>query len=127
MKALQARAAGLVMAALLLAGCAPGGGSPAATTVPGTTPASAAATAAAATITIKDFEYGAPVTVPPGAVVAVSNMDNAPHTVTADQSPAFDVDVRGAGTATFTAPTAPGTYPYHCTYHPTMQGLLTVK
>ena len=128
MKALQARAAGLAMAALLLAGCAPGGGRPAATTVPGTTPASAAPTAAAAaTITIKSFEYGAPVTVPPGAVVAVTNMDNAPHTVTADQSPAFDVDVRGAGTATFTAPSAPGTYPYHCTYHPNMKGVLTVK
>jgi plastocyanin len=47
--------------------------------------------------------------------------------VTADQGSAFDVDIRGGGTATFTAPTAPGTYAYHCTYHPNMHGTLTVK
>lgn len=134
MNALQARAAGLVMVALLvagcaLAGCAPGGGSPAATTVPSATPATATATAAAAaSITIRNFEFGAPVTVPPGAVVSVTNMDNAAHTVTVDQGSAFDVDVRGSGgTATFTAPSSPGTYPYHCTYHPNMHGILTVK
>jgi plastocyanin len=84
--------------------------------------------AAAATITIKDFGYGEPVTVAPGAVVAVINMDAAPHTVTAEKDKAFDVDVRGSGaTGTFTAPTEPGTYPYFCVYHPNMKGTLTVK
>jgi plastocyanin len=133
MKAIQVRAAVLLMAAFLLGGCAPGGGSSGAATSPaaGVTaaPATGAATAtAAATITIKNFDFGTPVTVAPGAVVMVTNMDSAAHTVTADQGSAFDVDVRGSGgTATFTAPSVPGTYPYHCTYHPNMHGTLKVK
>ncbi|GAA1789364.1 hypothetical protein GCM10009712_40890 [Pseudarthrobacter sulfonivorans] len=130
MTAIQARAATLLIAALLLAGCAAGGGSSGATTSPGKAPATGAASAvaAAATITIKDFEYGATGTVPPGAVVMVTNMDSAAHTVTADQGSAFDAKVAGSGgTATFTAPSTPGTYPYHCTYHPNMHGTLTVK
>ncbi|MGI8612722.1 MAG: cupredoxin domain-containing protein [Nocardioidaceae bacterium] len=40
----------------------------------------------------------------------------------------FDVNVTaGGGTATFTAPTKPGSYPYHCTYHSSMHGTLVVK
>lgn len=125
MRAIKAEAAVLLMAALLVGGCGSGGGSPA-PSGPGTTSGTVAAGAPA--ITIKDFEYGAPLTVAPGAVVTVTNMDSAGHTVTADQGQAFDVDVRGSGgTATFTAPSAPGSYPYHCTYHPNMHGTLTVK
>ena len=55
------------------------------------------------------------------------NMDAAAHTVTADEGSAFDVQVNGGGTATFTAPTKPGSYAYHCTYHPGMHGTLVVK
>ena len=114
------------MAALLAGGCGSGGGSPTASSAPATTTGPAAAGAPA--ITIKDFEYGEPLTVAPGAVVTVTNMDSAGHTVTADVGEAFDVDVEGSGgTATFTAPSAPGSYPYHCTYHPNMRGTLTVK
>lgn len=126
MRAIRAKAAVLLMMALLVGGCGSGGGSPA-PSGPGTTTAAAAAAGAPA-ITIKDFEYGAPLTVAPGAVVTVTNMDSAGHTVTADTGRAFDADVKGSGgTATFTAPTAPGSYPYHCTYHPNMHGTLTVK
>jgi plastocyanin len=126
-RAIQAKAAVMLMAALLVGGCGPGGGSPAASPGPGTA-TTGAVTPGAPTITIKDFEYGAPLTVAPGAVVTVTNMDAAGHTVTADEGQAFDVDVRGSGgTATFTAPSEPGSYPYHCTYHPNMRGTLTVK
>nr|WP_201762413.1 cupredoxin domain-containing protein [Pseudarthrobacter psychrotolerans] len=126
MRAIQTKAAVILMAALLVGGCGSGGGSPAASPGPGT--ASGAVTPGAPTITIKDFEYGALLSVAPGAVVTVTNMDSAGHTVTADQGQAFDVDVKGSGgTATFTAPSAPGSYPYHCTYHPNMHGTLTVK
>lgn len=125
MGAIQAKAAVLLMAALLVGGCGSNGGSPAAS--PGPTTAGPV-TAGAPAITIKDFAYGAPLRVAPGAVVTVTNMDSAGHTVTADQGEAFDVDVRGSGgTATFTAPSAPGSYPYHCTYHPNMRGTLTVE
>lgn len=129
-----------VFFALILAGtsgCASGGGSPAATSSAppvATAPASQAATgspdstSSAASITIKDFAFGDPITVSPGATVTVTNMDTAEHTVTADQGSAFDVEIQGGGvTATFTAPSAPGTYAFHCTYHPGMHGTLTVK
>ena len=126
MGAIQAKAAVLLMVALLVGGCGSGAGSPASSPGPGTT--AGAVTPGAPTITIKDFEYGEPLTVPPGAVVTVTNLDAAGHTVTADQGQAFDVDVRGSGgTATFTAPSAPGSYPYYCTYHPNMRGTLIVK
>ncbi|WP_427174567.1 cupredoxin domain-containing protein [Arthrobacter sp. 92] len=79
-------------------------------------------------ITIKDFAFGTPITVAPGATVTVTNQDSADHTVTADQGQAFDAKVKGSGgTATFTAPSRPGTYAFHCTHHPNMHGTLTVK
>ncbi|WP_255770730.1 cupredoxin domain-containing protein [Pseudarthrobacter sulfonivorans] len=130
MKAIQSRSAALLMAALLLGGCATGGGSSGTTSSPAPASASGAAgaTTSAATITIKDFGYSASITVAPGTAVTVTNMDSAAHTVTADQGQAFDARVAGSGgTATFTAPSTPGTYPFHCTYHPNMHGTLTVK
>jgi plastocyanin len=135
----------LLLAALLtlVAGCGSGGGSPAPTSAaPGTASASmpmessstlpsttqGTQNSAAATITIKDFAFGSPITVSPGATVSVTNQDTAEHTVTADQGQAFDTEVKGSGgTATFTAPSQPGTYAFHCTYHPNMHGTLTVK
>lgn len=127
MRAIQTKAAVLLTTALLLGGCGSGGGSPAASPGPGTA-TTGAVTPGAPNITVKDLEYGAPLTVAPGAVVTVTNMDSAGHTVTADQGEAFDVDVKGGGgTASFTAPSAPGSYPYHCTYHPNMRGTLIVK
>ena len=53
--------------------------------------------------------------------------DGAEHTVTADSGSAFNAEVSGKGTTTFTAPTQPGTYAFHCTYHPMMHGRLTVQ
>ncbi len=121
----------VVLILLATGGCAGGGGSPA----PAPAPTSASAPAvsptagtAAAAITIKDFAYGEPLTVAPGATISVTNMDTAEHTVTADAGSAFDVEVQGSGgTASFTAPTTPGSYAYHCTYHPNMHGTLIVK
>lgn len=139
----KARATVLLAVILLgAAGCAPGGGTttaPAATASatgstetgggPAGTPSGGSAPAtSAAVITVRDFAYGPPLVVAAGAVVTVTNMDGAEHTVTADDGPAFDVDVKGSGgTASFTAPSTPGTYAFHCTFHPGMHGTLTVK
>ena len=140
----------LVLATVLigLSGCAGGGGTPASApaTTAGTSPSmsmepsapagstasgpgSGAANAAAATITISNFAYEIPGAVAPGAEVKVINMDTAEHTVTADQDATlFDVEVKeNGGTATFKAPSEPGTYAFHCKYHPNMHGSLTVK
>lgn len=117
---------GVVLILFGTGGCAGGSGTTASTA---SAPASAPAPASAAvTITIKDFAYGDPLTVAPGATVAIVNMDTAAHTVTADDGPAFDAEAKGGGgTATFTAPSKPGSYPYHCTFHPGMHGTLIVK
>jgi plastocyanin len=135
----------LFLAALLtgLAGCASGGGSSvptpegpgsASTTMPMESSPAMPSTdqgmpgAEATAITIKDFDFGDPITVSPGATVTVTNQDTAEHTVTADQDQAFNVEVKASGgKATFTAPSQPGTYAFHCTYHPRMHGKLTVK
>lgn len=81
----------------------------------------------AAMITIKNFDFGAPITVSPGASVMVMNGDTETHTVTADSGSAFDTTVTAGGKATFTAPTKPGSYPYHCNFHADMHGTLIVK
>jgi plastocyanin len=62
----------------------------------------------------------------PGATITVTNEDIEAHTVTADTGNAFDAIIK-VGTGTFTAPTKPGTYPYHCIFHGNMKGTLTVK
>ena len=66
-------------------------------------------------------------TVPPGAQITVKNLDSAEHSVTSDTQGAFDEDVDGNQQTVLTAPTQPGTYPFHCTYHPNMHGVLTVQ
>ena len=93
-----------------------------------TSPTAASSPAAAAVvITIKDFKYVSPASVAPGAMVTVMNQDAQGHTVTGDTAGQFDVKVDPNGTATFAAPTKPGTYAFHCTYHGNMHGSLVVK
>jgi plastocyanin len=76
-------------------------------------------------IMIKDFAFTTPASVSPGATVTVHNMDGLAHTVTADDG-SFDSPAP-AGNSSFTAPTKPGSYPFHCTIHPEMHGTLVVK
>jgi plastocyanin len=89
--------------------------------------ASSSMPATATEIMIEDFEYTTPASVSPGATVSVMNMDAEAHTVTADSGDAFDVKATPGSTVTFTAPTTPGSYEFHCTYHSNMHGVLVVK
>lgn len=79
-----------------------------------------------ATITIKDFAYGDPLTVEPSTEVTVVNEDSAPHNAN-DADGAFEQDLLQQGeSATFTAPSEEGTYNLICTEHPQMAGELIV-
>lgn len=119
-------------ATLLLAGAAAcsstaGTGAGAPYGAPAGTTSAAPAQAGASAITIAGFAFTGPLTVAPGAAVSVANSDSAEHTVTADDGKSFDVDALAGKTETFTAPTAPGTYKFHCSIHPSMHGTLIVK
>ena len=97
----------------------PAGSTPAATTSP--------AAAGPVVITIKSFTYASPASVAPGAMVTVKNEDAQGHTVTGDTAGQFDAKVDPKGSVSFAAPTKPGSYPFHCTYHGNMHGVLVVK
>jgi plastocyanin len=79
------------------------------------------------TITIADMAYGEPLTVAPGTQINLVNKDTVEHSVTSDTAGAFSKDVDGGENGTMTAPSQPGTYAFHCKYHPNMHGTLTVK
>jgi len=73
------------------------------------------------------MDFGDPITVSPGAQVAVTNEDGPEHSVTSKTAGQFDVEVDGGKQGTFTAPTQPGEYPFYCKYHSNMTGTLVVK
>ena len=88
---------------------------------------SARAAASAATISIANMSFGEPVTVAAGAQVTVINKDSVEHSVTSDTADQFDVEIEGNEQGTFAAPSQPGEYAFHCTYHPSMKGTLIVQ
>ena len=80
------------------------------------------------TVTIKNFAYTpGHFTVSPGATVTVKNEDQVIHTLTADNGAFNTGNVTDGIPATFTAPTQPGRYPFHCIHHRYMTGVLTVS
>jgi plastocyanin len=81
------------------------------------------------TITIDDFVFNDfnSLTVKAGAQVTVKNNDADPHTVTSNTPGAFNIDVAARSEATFTAPSRPGSYPFHCNHHSSMHGTLIVQ
>ncbi len=115
----------LTLGALVLTG-GPALAAPAAAAASSTTTL-AAVPASSGTITIKNFAYQGPGTVAPGAKITVTNQDAEAHTVTADTGGAFNVTVPAGSSATFTAPTAPGSYAFHCNFHGNMHGSLVVQ
>ncbi|MFD7955831.1 cupredoxin family copper-binding protein [Streptomyces ardesiacus] len=94
-----------------------------------TEPASRSPASAGTQVTIKDFTFQpASLTVSPGAKVTVVNKDSTTHTLTASKGGSFDTgDIAPGRSATFTAPSTAGDFPYTCTIHPFMKGTLTVE
>jgi plastocyanin len=113
---------------LLSSGCSSGGGATISPSAHSQVSSGTSGDSAGPAIIIKDFGFQGPASVAAGATVTVTNMDSQAHTVTADDGSSFDVLIKGSGgTATFTAPTQPGSYAYHCTFHANMHGTLVVK
>jgi plastocyanin len=79
----------------------------------------------ASMIMIKDFKFTSPASVKAGSKVMVMNQDSEAHSVTSDTGK-FDVKVDPGTSVTFTAPSKPGVYPYHCMFHSQMHGSLKV-
>lgn len=140
-------AATAALALVVLAGCgssaSTGAAAPSTTATSATSSTSAAPTTSAGgsssttapssapqadlTIHISGYKYTGPASVAPGATISIMNMDDVNHTVTADEGGAFDVKATAGMTTTFVAPSKPGSYPFHCTYHANMHGVLVVK
>lgn len=94
----------------------------------GVTSSPAATVAVPETVVIRNFAFvPSSLTVAPGATITVTNQDRAPHTMTA-RNRAFDSGtISGGQSGQITAPRTPGTYPYFCTIHPSMTGVLIVR
>ena len=96
------------------------------TTKPADPSPSATAEVEEAVISIADFAYTVPASVAPGATISITNTDAQAHTVTSKDG-GFDVKVDPDGTATLTAPSKPGSYPFVCSFHGNMTSTLVVK
>ncbi|KOU10784.1 cupredoxin family copper-binding protein [Streptomyces ardesiacus] len=121
-----AAAGACALALTALPGCSDGGGGGG---DGATEPASRSPASAGTQVTIKDFTFQpASLTVSPGAKVTVGNKDSTTHTLTASKGGSFDTgDIAPGRSATFTAPSTAGDFPYTCTIHPFMKGTLTVE
>ncbi|GAA2678916.1 MULTISPECIES: cupredoxin family copper-binding protein [Streptomyces violaceoruber group] len=118
-------AAACALALTALVGCSDGGGGGGGATESATRSSASGGTQ----VTIKDFTFEpASLTVSPGAKVTVVNKDSTTHTLTASKGGSFDTgDIAPGKSATFTAPSTAGDFPYACTIHPFMKGTLTVE
>ena len=95
-------------------------------TDPAPTAAAPAVASAAAEITIEGFAFAGAAPASPGVAVTVTNLDGAPHTLTAGDG-SFDTGTLNQNeAATLVAPSTPGTYEYFCAIHPSMVGTLSV-
>ena len=78
-------------------------------------------------VTIRDFAFSpAEIRIRPGETVQWVNNDTLTHTVTADDG-AFDSDLLENGEGFSRRFDRPGRYPYHCTPHPFMTGVVVVE
>ena len=77
------------------------------------------------TLAIQDFHFSA-ATVSPGSTLTVTNLDEAPHTVTAADGSFDSGRISGGGNGSLVAPTTPGTYSFYCDIHPSMVADLVV-
>lgn len=123
------RIVALVAAAMAIGGCSASSAASSATA--SSAPASSANEPASGNVVIHTFAFGPQkISVTAGSTVTWTNQDAILHTVTAGTSAkpekTFDAKMDGVGsTFSFTFDN-PGTYPYHCSIHAVMTGVVTV-
>ena len=79
-------------------------------------------------LSIRAFKFiPADVEVAAGAKVSWVNLDTASHTATSDTAGAFDTGTIDRGKTKTVVLNKPGTYAYHCAFHPFMHGKIVVK
>ncbi|MFA5348694.1 MAG: cupredoxin family copper-binding protein [Methanoregula sp.] len=81
-------------------------------------------------ILIKNFAFSPDMlTIRSGTTVTWTNQDSAPHQIASDtgSSVSFSSDPLSNGASYQFTFTAPGTYSYHCSIHPTMKGTIVVQ
>jgi plastocyanin len=106
---------------IALCGCTSYGPSSA---TPTTTPIQGPATP---TINIQNFAFSpASLTVPKGTTVTWVNEDSANHQVVSDSQGLFTSNSLPKGASYSFKFDTPGTYPYHCSIHPSMKGTIIV-
>ena len=89
--------------------------------------ANAQPSAANGEVKIDNFSFGPQtVTVPVGATVTWTNHDDIPHTVVSTEG-VFKSKVRDTDEKFSYTFAKAGTYPYYCTIHPKMTGLIVVQ
>lgn len=98
---------------------------------PAVTPPSAVtpvkSTPAKADVNISNFSFNpATITINSGMTVVWTNNDSAPHAIASDNGSFSSNPLSNGQTFTNTF-TTPGTYTYHCSIHPSMQGTIIVK
>lgn len=83
----------------------------------------------AAEVAIRGFAYGPEeLTVPVGTTVVWTNGDAVPHTVTSAEEPqTLNSPLLGTGGQFRFTFSEPGRYPYMCTLHPEMRGVIIVR
>jgi plastocyanin len=94
---------------------------------PSTAPVAASgAQMSGSSVTIANFAFQpAWISVPAGTTVSWFNGDGVSHTVTSD-SGAFDSGAIAPGGSFGVTFSTPGTYTYHCAFHPMMTGTVVV-
>ena len=90
-------------------------------------PKVASAPLSARQITIENYTFKpATISVPAGTTITWKNLDDDPHTVTANDG-SFNSKGLAQGDTWSHRFDKPGTYPYHCSVHPMMQATVIVK
>lgn len=79
-------------------------------------------------VRIENFAFApANIVVDVGTTVTWTNDDIVPHTVTSDDGGELNSELLNPGDTFSHTFDTPGEYRYHCTPHPNMQGLVTVR